>query len=61
MEKPVRLELKIPKDLKHKLKVEAALQDFGSVNKFIISVLESHLINAELFNPGKADENDKKG
>ncbi len=53
MEKPVRLELKIPKELKHKLKVEAALQDFESVNKFIISILESYLINSELVNPGK--------
>lgn len=44
-----RLELRIPKELNHKLKVEAALQDFVSVNRFIISILKAYSKNPELF------------
>jgi len=49
MNQIVRLELRIPIELKRKLKVEAALRDFVSVNQFIISIAKAYIKNPELF------------
>jgi len=49
MNQIARVELRIPIELKRKLKVEAALQDFVSINQFIISVLKVYIAKPELF------------
>ncbi len=59
MEKPARLELRIPTELKRKLKIEAVLKDFISVSQFIISILKAYDANPKLFEIKKEYENGK--
>jgi predicted HicB family RNase H-like nuclease len=58
MEKRVRLELRIPLELKRKLKIKAASQDFVSVNQFMIFILDAYDKNHKLFEIKKGNHDE---